>query len=224
MEEKDIVPRTGIEITKPDKRIAISEGGVEIHHENKPVSGEVAEIGYVYLVVDCSGSMEGVKIRHARSGALNFGKDALGKGYLTGLIRFETHTNLLCEPQKDIKLLSRNLEKLIAGGATIMAEAIKLAHQMLKKKKGNRVIVVVTDGLPNGPGDPQASLKAGANAKKDGIDIITIGTDDASEEFLKKLASKSELGVKVSRVHFEQTITSTAKLLPSGREHKIIRR
>ncbi len=199
-----------------DTHISISQKGIEIRHEGKPVSSSSGLTGYVYLLVDCSASMEGDKLKQAKKGALNFAKDALGKGYFTGLIRFDSSPKLICEPFKDVSNLEKRLVGLEIGDTTHMAKAINLAHELLKEMPGTRVIVVVTDGMPNGPGDPVASLNAGQNAKKNGIDIIAIGTDDADQEFLKRLASRAELGIKVPSKQLEKTITSSAKMLPPG--------
>ena len=49
----------------------------------------------------------------------------------------------------------------------------------------------------------------------------TIGTDDADRDFLGKLASKTELSVKVLSDRLKQGITSMAKMLPlSGKGGK----
>jgi hypothetical protein len=98
--------------------------------------------------------------------------------------------------------------------------AIYLSSNLLKGLSGPKAIVIVTDGMPNSPGDPQSSLKAGEIAKSQQIDIIAIGTDDAAQDFLKKLATRSELGIKVSSEKFEQSITSAVKLLPGTRMPK----
>lgn len=195
--------------------VSVSQRGIEIRHEGKPVSSE-ALTGYVYLLVDCSASMEGGKLKQAKKGALNFAKDALRKGYFTGLIRFDSSAKLVCEPFKDITNLEKKLADLQTGSTTHMAKAINLADDLLKEMSGTRVMVIVTDGMPNAPGDPIASLNAGKNAKRNGIEIIAIGTDDADKEFLKRLASRTELGIKVSSKQLEKTISSSAKMLPSG--------
>jgi Mg-chelatase subunit ChlD len=206
-----------------DDRIAISQRWIEIRREGKPVR-MTTDTGYVYLVVDCSGSMAGDKLNQAKKGALRFAKDALAKGYLTGLIQFDSSAVHLCEPQREISVLDQYLKTMEAGDETHVAKAIHLAHERLKDRTGARVMVIVTDGMPNGPGDPEASLKAGENAKKNGIDIITIGTDDADQKFLKKLASRTELGMKVSKEELEQSIASSAKMLPSKTDQNLIRK
>lgn len=206
-----------------DDRVAVSQGGVEIRCEGKPV-GMAAMTGYVYLVVDCSISMEGEKLNQAKKGALHFAKDALVQGYLTGLIQFHSFATHLCEPQREMSVLEQRLREIEAGGETHMAKAIHLAYERLKDKVEARVMVIVTDGEPNGPGDPEASLKAGEKAKKDGIEIITIGTDNADGEFLRKLASRTELGIKVSRAQLERSIASSAKMLPDKSEPKPIKK
>lgn len=206
----------GAEIMRhsPNGRIVIAQHGVVIRNTGNPVSSMAIGEGYVYLVVDCSASMEGDKLSQAKRGASSFAKDALAKGYSTGLIRFDSWVELLCEPRRETSTLNQRLRHLKAGDLTHMAKAIYLAHDKLKGKAGDRAMVIVTDGMPNGDGDPEASLKAGENAKKDGIDIIAIGTDDADQEFLTRLASRKDLGVRISREQLEQTIASSAKMLP----------
>ncbi len=189
--------------------------------------------GWVYLLVDCSGSMAGDKLEQAKKGAYAFAKDALAKGYSTGLIEFYGVASHLSDPTKDLTLLQKHIDSLTAKKAskaqafisafrpsiygTNIAEAIRLAHDKLKSKEGIKAMVLVTDGQPTARGDPQTSLKAGQDAKDDGIDIITIGTGDADQQFLKKLASKTELGMKVDEDELQKAITSSVNLLPSGR-------
>jgi Mg-chelatase subunit ChlD len=201
----------GIKLIKSNDHAVFSQGGIKIQREEKPIKGELAKVGFVYLVVDCSGSMSGDKLNQAKKGALNFAKDALAKEYSTGLVEFGSDATHICEPTRDIEMLHKHLQKMETSGSTNMAEAIRLATDKLRDKAGFRVMVIVTDGMPD---NAQAALEEAREAKNNRIDIITIGTDDADEEFLKKLASRTELNVMVASNQLEQGIASTVKMLP----------
>ena len=208
-----------IQITPNSKKeqVSITNTGIEIRHEGKGTKGSTNVPGYVYLVIDCSSSMEGNKLQQAKSGASNFARDALTKNYLTGLIKFDSHATLVFEPCKDILFIESRINTLDLGTTTNMEEAIYLSCDLLKGLSGPKSIVIVTDGMPNSPGDPQSTLKASEIAKSQQIDIIAIGTDDADPAFLKEIATRSELGMKVSSEKLEQIITSSVKLLPGNR-------
>jgi Mg-chelatase subunit ChlD len=207
--------KKGIEIYTKDtpKGVSITIGTTKVETQGQPVSIRFEkQQAYVYLVVDCSGSMAGQKLEQAKKGILDFSKDAFLKEYLVGLISFDTEARHICEPTYDIGLLNSSLEQMHSTGSTNMADAIILAHHHLKDRTSTRVIVIATDGLPD---NAQYALTAGDRAKADKIDIITIGTDDADQEFLKKLASQTHLGKKVAREAFSQAISSSVKLLPA---------
>jgi Mg-chelatase subunit ChlD len=214
----------GIEIIKhhEDKGITFSKQGLEIRREGKPICYEMSTVGSVYLVIDCSGSMEEEnKLNQAKRGAMNFANEARSKGYLTGLIKFDSSATHLCEPVREPLLLERHLESIEIGGSTNMAEAIHIASQRLRSRSGLRIIVIVTDGMPD---SKEKALYEAEQAKKARIDIITIGTDDADRDFLSKLASRTELGMKVSKEELEQSIASSVKMLPGKTEPKPIKK
>ena len=171
--------------------------------------------GYIYLLVDCSASMrKGNKIKQAQKGAIKFAKNAFDQGYYTGMIQFATSPTVICEPGNNMAALEKALYTMSASKSTHMAKAIRLAHMLLANQPGMRVIVVVTDGLPNGEGDPQASMTAAEAARKAGIYIMAIGTDDADIDFLKRLASRFDLGMKIERNQLASAIIDSSRMLP----------
>ncbi len=191
------------------RQTGLQTGTVQDLAKTAPVTG------YVYLLVDRSASMKkGNKIKQAQKGALKFAKNALEQGYYTGMIQFDDLPTLVCEPEKNLANLEKAISTLTTGKKTHMAKAIRLAQSLLKNQKGMRVMVIVTDGLPNGEGDPQASIKAAEDARKDGIYIIAIGTDDANSEFLKHLATRFDLGVNIPRNQLASAIIDSSRLLP----------
>jgi uncharacterized protein with von Willebrand factor type A (vWA) domain len=207
--------RTGIQISqKPaDTEISTTGGGIKIAASEKPISSSfVVNLGRIYVLLDCSGSMKGSKLDQAKMGILDFTRDAFKKDYQVGLIKFSSKAEQLCEPTNDIGILQNAMNKLKASGSTNMTAAIKAAHAQFKDFTGSRVMVIATDGMPD---SVKSSLEAATNAKAEGIEIITVGTDDADIEFLKKLASRNELGNKVSSDMFSKAISATSLLLTS---------
>ncbi|MDN3515007.1 MAG: VWA domain-containing protein [Candidatus Brocadia sp.] len=166
----------------------------------------------VYLLMDCSGSMaEGNKIVQAKKGAIGFAEEAQRKEYSVGLIQFASHAEHVLEPQNEFTNLNTNVERLSAQGSTNMAAAIQIARDKLLDKAGEKVICIVTDGMPD---DKKATLEAANEARTQGIEIMAIGTDDADKEFLEELATRKELSLKVLRDQLERGIVSMAKILP----------
>ena len=207
-----------IKITKStcDKRTVVFDEGIEIRREGRPINGDITESGIVYLLIDCSGSMVGDKLNQAKKGAVNFAKEAQIKGYVVGLIQFADAAIHLCKPQRETSALRQHLETMQAEGYTNMAEALHLAFEKLKSRAGSRVIVLVTDGEPTAgePTPEEATLKEANKIKDSDIDIITIGTDDADKDFLRKIVTRTDLAVMVSKKKLEKGIISTAKKLP----------
>jgi len=170
-------------------------------------------VGIVYLVIDCSGSMNGNKLQDAINGGKGFADEAQTRGYTLGLIQFDSAAKHILEPQKEITVFYSSIEKLTTGGSTNMAAGIEMAIKSLAETpKSEKVICIVTDGQPD---DRNSTLRVAEEAKRHGIEIMTIGTDDADKEFLEKLATKKELCVKVASAQLKQGIASMAKMLPS---------
>jgi Mg-chelatase subunit ChlD len=202
----------GISIRKqPDKSISIASGGIKISAIDKPVNINFEQKkGTVFLLLDCSGSMSGYKLDQAKQGILHFAKDAINKSYQVGLIKFDTNATLVCKPNRELSQIEKNFKKFKATGSTNMVDAINIAHEYLNKYSSPLAMVIATDGIPN---NVVGSLKAGNMAIQDGIEIITIGTDDADKNFLSKLASKNHFSSVVTKENFAKAIASSALLL-----------
>jgi Mg-chelatase subunit ChlD len=166
----------------------------------------------VYLLIDCSTSMEGSPLRQAKDGALAFADDARTRGYRVGLIRFADKANALLNPEHGF---DDAVENLVAYGNTNLTDAIALATtHLVQESSGSRVMCVVTDGMPD---NSKTALRAAAQAAKLGIGIMVIGTAAADQKFLSKLATSSGLASYVNRDQLRQGVTDMAKLLPPPR-------
>ena len=196
------------------ERSGTPRGGIEIQRGGRPVEGKALGGGSVYLVVDCSSSMEGSKIEQAQKGALDFTANALARGYAVGLIGFSSDPSLIFTPQTNAMVVRQQLPRMRAGGSTNLAKAIELATDELRGRRVPIAMVVITDGMPDDEGN---ALAAARKAKEIGIDIITVGTDDADRRFLEKLASRADLSVVVRQSELGSGIGSASKMLPRGR-------
>ncbi len=208
--------RTGIQISgdSTKQEISVVGKGIQIRASEKPIASIFGgNWGWLYILLDCSGSMkERRKLEQAKVGITKFAEDAFIKQYRIGIIKFGDQAEHIIEPTNNMDELQTAIKDIQAFGWTNMTAAIQIAHAKLKVFSGTKVIVVATDGMPD---NVKTSLEAAAKAKADGIDILTIGTDDAEKEFLQKIASRTELSVKVASERFGLAI-SGASLLLSG--------
>ncbi|MBM4055473.1 MAG: VWA domain-containing protein [Planctomycetes bacterium] len=166
----------------------------------------------VYLLMDCSGSMsEGSKLDQAKKGAAGFATEAQSKEYAVGLIFFSINAEHILEPRKEPADVIAAIENLSPKGSTNMTAAIHMAQEKLSDTTGDKVICIVTDGMPD---NKDTTLDAAKEAKIHGIEIMAIGTDDADKTFLEQIVTRKELSVKVLRDQLQTGIVSMAKMLP----------
>ena len=164
------------------------------------------------LLIDTSGSMEGAKIEQAKSGAIDFAHSAIAKAYATALAIFADRAAMVCDPTVDAAHFTSKISRLevgLVGGTTDLAAGLVLAGKFPELA----AVVIVTDGQSN---DNDAALEAAAPLKSRGVDIICIGTDDADSDFLKQLATRSDLATHVLSKNLHSAITDSSRFLPQG--------
>lgn len=166
----------------------------------------------VLLLIDTSGSMAGTKIEHARNGSIDFANSAIKRSYATALAVFADRAAMVCDPTTDFVVFAKKISRVdvgLVGGTTDLAAGLILAA----KFRELAAVVIVTDGQSN---DNDAALQVAATLKVRSIDIICIGTDDADKDFLRRLATRSDLATHVSPKYLRAAITDASRFLPSG--------
>lgn len=168
--------------------------------------------GVVYVLLDLSASMgDRDKLPQLRRGALRFFAHAWTLEYAVGAIGFSRHARVLQAATRDFRRFQACVERMDVGGRTAMADAIGLATRRLRRTRGDRVILLITDGMPN---SREATLAAAQAARAEGITLIAVGTDGADEEFLASLTGRPELTRRVDAEDFGRGVEASAARLP----------
>ena len=155
----------------------------------------------VVLAVDCSGSMAGDKLGHAKTAMRELANKYLGKG--TGcsiaVVSFGGPSaiypsTILVPPTQALEVLLGAAHQLQADGGTPMHAAFENIRQLLETVPGKRLAILLTDGQPN---DAVACRQTAQSlrALKITIGIIPIG-NDADQAFLKSIGDL-ESSIKV---------------------------
>lgn len=204
--------RKGIIVTKKSLTLP-SVNALEEKFKSYGIDTDMKSIGNAIILLDCSGSMDGDKLVQAKKGTKEFILDAQKKNYFIGLISFGSFAKLISATTSNYYKIIEQLESLSVYGSTNLSEAIKLSYNLFNKTVANKVLVIVTDGMPD---NADESLSEAQKIKNAGIDIITIGTDDADINFLKKIATRNDLVIPVQRENLASAISSASKLLPQN--------
>ena len=159
-----------------------------------PTCGAVADVEpiYVALVIDHSGSMDGPPLAEARNAASDF-VDLMNlteEGDAVAVVMFNEVANLLNSFSQDRAAVVRNIQRIPGGGGTDIAGGLAVAAQQFSLKpppvEARQVIVLLSDGQQEAPGDP---IAAAIGAKTQGLRVVTIALGDADRDTLAQMAS-----------------------------------
>jgi Mg-chelatase subunit ChlD len=165
--------------------------------------------GTVYLVLDHSTSMgDPGKMEQLRSGALRFFLEAVQRDYAVGAIAFAGAAELVTGAGLDAHRFWRKLHGLRPFGRTAMAAGLRLGLGRLRFRLGSKVLVLITDGVPD---DRGATIEAARLARARGVTLIPIGTGNADHDFLASLAGRPELARHVEAGRLARAIAGAAR-------------
>lgn len=190
--------------------LAASEAGLS-RRTAQLASRRAALAGTVYLLLDHSASMADGKLAQLKRGALGFFGAAYARGYATGLIAFSNRARCLLGATRNHERFQKALARLEPEGRTAMASAIHLAQGRLRSRAGARVMVLITDGVPD---DRAAALRAAALTRAAGIELVAIGTDGADLAFLAMLTARPELAGTHAEAELAEALERRGHALP----------
>jgi len=147
----------------------------------------------VLLAIDRSGSMAGAKLAAAQAAARTFTELLDVRHHRVGLVAFETTASIVSPLSTDLVRTIDALDGLAATGSTNLAAAIDtaVAHLVAAgRPDALPVVVLLTDGRQNGPGDP---LLAADAARRSGTQLYTIGLGaDVNRPALVAIAGRQD--------------------------------
>jgi Mg-chelatase subunit ChlD/sugar lactone lactonase YvrE len=160
------------------------------------LNGECLEEGRgadIVLVLDRSGSMAGQKIAAARAAAVAFVGEIDFAVSRVGLVVFHTEATKPLTLTNDAPAMIRALLEFgVPAGGTDIGEGVQLATEELAtngRPGVERIIVLMTDGRPEGAGLVDADQAAQA-AKDAGIRLFSVGFGpDVDPGLLRRMAS-----------------------------------
>ncbi|HYE62954.1 MAG TPA: VWA domain-containing protein [Phycisphaerales bacterium] len=141
----------------------------------------------IVLVIDKSGSMEGVKIQLAKRAAVATA-EAINPRDQIGVVGFDSEAEILLELTSagDRATINDRISSLEAGGGTFLYPGMEDAHTMLQQSSARKKhVIILSDGQTQGFGYPDiAQLMA-----SDGITISTVGIGEgADQKLLEQIA------------------------------------
>lgn len=169
-------------------------------------------LGSVYLLLDLSASMaDGGKLEQVRRGTRRFALEAWQRQYAVGVITFSWSASCFLSARRFHPRLEERLRELSPHGGTKMARALSLGMRKLRWCRGDKVLFLITDGLPD---DREATVQAAHLAQAKGITLVAIGTDGADWDFLASLTLRDALATRVAAGGLEEGIVKVAGALP----------
>ena len=127
------------------------------------------------LLLDTSGSMQGLKIERARQGALAF-LDQVSEQDQLFAMTFDTYPNLVQDLTANTALLREALSDLTVQGATSMNMAIVEGVDLLAERAERRAVIVLSDGYDTA--ETITTEQAIDYARHQDVRLYTIGIFD----------------------------------------------
>lgn len=153
----------------------------------------------IILTLDVSGSMSGTPIEETRNAARKFVETALDEDSGIAVVTYDDRAYEEADPTQSKKKLTDAIDRIGTGGGTSIDAGLTKAYEMLNEGKAKRkIIVLMSDGMPNEGRQGSELISFADEIKDDGIYIYTLGffeslngTDKtAAQSLMESIASE----------------------------------
>ena len=142
----------------------------------------------VAVVMDCSSSMQGEKIMAAQAAVLELIR-RLPAGINVCVYRFSNEVTALTPWTLDRQVLSDSVQQLTAEGRTVLLTAIENAVADLRRRGGERHVLLCTDGQDSTGRADMDSIVANARQAQIQIHTVAIAGGDVDQTLLQRLSA-----------------------------------
>jgi uncharacterized protein YegL len=137
------------------------------------------------LVIDRSGSMEGVPLERALAGAQGFVRK-MKKDDRVAIVAFDSKVEVVVEMTGDRERLYQSLRSIRSGGSTVLYDALARSASLLLRQDGKGIIVFMTDGIDTGSRYSARDLES--MSLSEGLFVYGIGLGRVDAEALSQLS------------------------------------
>jgi Ca-activated chloride channel family protein len=174
----------------------------------------------VCLLIDCSGSMHGDKLREVKAAAADFASRHSTPADRIAVVGFNNQVHNACPLTNDGPRLQKAIKQLYDGGSTAMDVGLEAAAGELDDLPADwrdgqvaRSILLFTDGLPD---DRKATLAAASACRSSGLRIVAIGTGDADTDYLEQVTADDKQVFHVGSGDFAEGFRQAEKAIYGG--------
>jgi molecular chaperone DnaK len=171
------------------------------------------ELIRVFLLIDVSASMTGQPLIEAQTAANEFLTKCDFTTMEVGLISFSTLVALQSTATSNVRRLYAAVQRMEAQGSTNLTDALEMARGQLVAGDRKRYVVLLTDGYPDAA---ESAIEQAQAARKQGIEIVAIGTGDADRDYLRRLASSEQASIFARSGELVQTFGHIARVIAEG--------
>ncbi|MCD7839611.1 MAG: Hsp70 family protein [Erysipelotrichaceae bacterium] len=165
----------------------------------------------VLFVIDTSGSMDGNRIEEARLAIKDFTNKLSDYRVTYGLLAFSETTTVVSDLSHKVQNLLNKLPSLYSGlgGYGTDYDPFPTALQMLKRTKGKKYIVVLTDG--EWYGNARNAIQTSKECLRYDIQIIAVGIGEADYSFLRQISTIPADALKIDVSMLRQSFGNIAQ-------------
>lgn len=144
----------------------------------------------VVLVLDASGSMDGTPLTETKKAALGFVNTVLEQNAVVGVVTYSTSAHKQVDFTRRKTSLTGAINSIYAGSSTSIDAGLTMAQEMLSQSTAKkRIIVLMSDGLPNTGREGDALISFADEIRNEGICIYSLG-------FFHNLSYESKAGAQ----------------------------